>query len=309
MARILVTGSAGFLGSNLIRYLIFNNKNTNIIGVDRLKNISDIHNVYINKSSEFYLADVCDIDTMNKIFELSKPDYVIHLASVASNSTNNINDIMMINNNINGLKNIATLCVKFNSKLIYVSTTDVYNYIEQTKKIETSGLYPSNKYIVSKICCENLLNVFGLENNLNYNIVRTTEVFGPRQHNGVVVDMFLDIKGHEKINLYSKGNTVRDILHIEDFSSAISILLDKGADKEIYNLSANVDFTELEIAATIIETIGEGKIEFIDADIDNKYVEIDCDKIKNIGWKSLKKFKNRIKDSIIWYNNNQWFFK
>lgn len=309
MSRTIVTGSAGFLGSNLIRFLLFNNKNSSVFGIDKLKNVSYIHNVYINKSSEFYLADVCDKDTMHKIFEICKPDCVIHMSSIKNDNINNANELEMISNNINGLAIMANLCVEFNSKLIYVSTTDVYDYNNDIKKDEQSPTFCSNKYIASKLCCENLLTSFGIENNLNYTIIRATEIFGPRQHCGIIVDMFLDIKGNNKILLNNKGNIIRDLLHVEDFSNAVYLIMEKGKDKEIYNLSANIDFTDLEIASMIIESLNEGKIEFTQNDVENKYIEINCDKIKQLGWKPIKKFKNRIKDSILWYNNNQWFFK
>lgn len=299
--RILITGCAGFLGSNLIRYLSYINKNITISGIDRLRTVSDIHNVYMNKSFQFYLADINNENIIKKIFEIEKPEIVVHLASTMFDYYESLNS------NIIGLNTISKLCLDYNSKLIYISTTQLYDKTNE-KKTETSPLNPTDYYLVSKRCGEDLLNVLG-KNGLKYNIIRATEVFGPRQHVGNLINMFLDIKGHDVIKLVSKGNCARDMIHVEDFSNAVSVIMENGKDNEIYNLSVNADFTDLEIAAMVIETMEAGKIEFVPEEIEHQYLEINCEKLKGLGWKPLKKFKARVKDSIMWYSNNQWFFK
>jgi len=299
--RILITGCAGFLGSNLIRFLSYTNKNITISGIDRLTTVSDIHNVYMNKSSQFYLADINNENLTRKIFEIEKPEIVIHLASTM------FDHYESLNSNVVGLNTISKLCLDYNAKLIYTSTTQLYDKTNE-KKYETSNVNPTDYYLISKRCGEDLLNVLG-KNGLKYNIIRATEVFGPRQHHGNLINSFLDVKGHGVIKLHSKGNCARDMVHVEDFSNAVSLVMENGKDNEIYNLSINNDFTDLEIASMVIEVMEAGKIEFIPEEIESQYLEINVDKIKSLGWKPLKKFKNRVKDSVMWYNNNQWFFK
>lgn len=306
--KILVTGSAGFLGANFIRYLIFNYKGVEVVGVDQLKDVSYMHNVYMNKSTEFHIANVCDDNIIAKIFDITQPDYVVHFAS--SN-----NDCLI--NNISGIRNIAINCARTRvKKLIYISTTNVYRV--DSPDLDMNGdmfsIIPINEYnpreayneyILSKITSEDLLPIIP---NLSYSIIRTTEVFGPRQHHGTIINMFLDAKGHGKIVLPNKGANVVDLIHIEDFCSAIMLVLNDSKKNEIYNLSGNSDFIELEIAAMVAEVVENTKIEFID---DGEIISpiIDSDKIKGLGWKPAKKFKHRIKDTIYWFNANQWFFK
>jgi len=295
--NILITGCAGFIGSNLIRFLLFNDKDIKIYGLDKLKNYEDIHNVYSNKSLDFFMANVCDLDILKRIVKFNNPEYIVHLANI------NDNNIAMIDNNIKGLCNILDVCKEFNCKLIFISSADVYNGLE--KKTENDYTFGKNSNAAYKIFCENLIQLSGVK----YNIVRAPEVFGPRQTNGIVVNMFLDIKGHDKICLYNKGSIVRDLLHVEDLSNGILILLQNWIDNQIYNISANIDFTELEIASFVTEALKEGKIEFIPEDTHTYKIELDCAKIKSIKWKPIKKFKTRVQETIAWYNQNKWFFK
>ena len=301
MDKILITGSAGFVGSNLIRHIIYNIKDVSVIGIDKLSSISDIHNVYMNKASEFYLANLEDKAILDNIFNIIKPNIVIHLAKD--------NDYI---SNLKMIENISDLCIKYTSKLVYVSTTDVYkrtiNVID--KKInETNQTEAFNKYIAGVIACENLIQA-QLQAGLVYNIIRTTEIFGPRCKTGSITDMFLDIKGHGKISLYNKGNNILDVIHIEDFNNAILSILKNGKNNEIYNVSSNIDFLELEVAAHMAETLEEGKINLLEESVANNYINLDCKKLRDLGWTTTKKFKARLKETINWYVNNcQWFFK
>ena len=298
--RLLITGSAGFLGANLIRFLLFNKKEYEISGIDKLKDTAYIHNVYMNKSTDFYIADVCDKDIIDKIFGLTKPNIIIYLASKDHDN--------ILYNNIIGFKNVLDLSIKHKAdKIIYISTTHLYDASQDIVN-EDSFLLPTNEYLISKQCCENLLIT---NKSINYNIIRAPDIFGPRQLHGKVVEMFLDVKGNDNILLNNKGMNENDILHVEDFSNAVSMIIENGKQNEIYNATMNCDYTELEIASIVIEILKEGKIIFNNENIDLTYKskKIDTSKIKSLGWKPLKKFKDRIKDTVWWFANNTWIFK
>ena len=299
MANILITGSAGFIGSNLIRYLLFVDKDVKAIGIDKIKNYADFHNIYYNKSVEFFLANICDIDILKRICTLSNPIYIIHLAAIDSPETN-----QMVDNNIKGLCNVIDVCKEFNCKLIYVSSSDVYDG-SVDKKTENTPVSFKNINAAYNVFCENLINLSGIK----YNILRAPEIFGSRSTNGVITNMFLDVKGNEKICLPNKGSIINDLLHVEDLSSGILTLMQNWSENQIYNISVNNDYSQMEIAVMVIETLKEGKIEFVSDEIIARPVNLDCSKIKDLKWKPIKKFKIRVQETIYWFNNNKWFFK
>jgi len=280
--RILIVGISGFVGTNLAKYLL-SKKDVSIIGVDYLQNAADLHNVFSNKKlTEFYIANAKDKHVLDIIFDTNRPDVVIFLAQKHSGTYQDI-----LTNETVSLINVIDGCIRHNSKLIYLS----------------NARHESCIFDIVKTTCENLISLY----DINYAIIRTPELFGSRSRKGLIADMFLDIKGNEKIILSNKGVTERDLLHVDDLCSAILLILDKE-EKETYTVSANNDFSDFEIASFIIDIIKEGKIELL-GDYDNvKNDKLDVDKIKNIGWVSGK-FKDRLHHTIRWYNNNTWFFK
>ena len=303
MPKILITGSAGFLGANLVRHILSNYK-LPVIGIDRLDNIACIHNVYMNKSSEFYLADCRDYNILNRIFELNKPDYVIHLAETKAEP----------GQTIDGFYNIIQACRLFGiKKLLFVSSVKVYDKAIPGKKTETSRTdpewYADDVRNSVKMSNESILK--SQANGFIYNIARPAEIFGPRNHAGILPQMFIEMKNNGKISLPNKGNIIRDILHVEDFCAAIMLILLGGGKNEIYNVSGGVDFTDLEIANMVRETVigSKGIIEFSDKTIDDPYIEVDATKLRELGWKPTRKFKDRVKDTLLWYSNNSWFFR
>lgn len=282
MIKLLVIGSAGFVGSNFIRYVAFNHKNIEIISVDKISNPKDIHNVYMNKSSEFYLCDVCDQNIVNRIFEFNKPDYVIYLGL----STNG----NFVQNNIMGFYNVLQACKTYkSSKVIFVK-----------------HLFNKNSlFTTTENTCASFLSNFELP----FSIINTVDLFGSRQEVGLITNFYQDIRGNGKIILNQKGSIIRDILHVEDLSSAIMSVIENNKSSQSYDVSANIDFTDLEIANIMIEALGEGKIEFGNEDCSlQENINIDSSLIRENGWKP-KKFKDRLKQTTFWFKQNEWFFR
>jgi dTDP-glucose 4,6-dehydratase len=297
--RILIIGAAGFIGSNLVRYLLYSKNNYYLIGVDKIKESKNIHNIYLNKSCDFYIADACDKDIMLRIFEITRPNIVINL-------------IEDLNTTYSLLKSIGEYKKLFNIniKIIQMSSADVYK--ESKDLDEASTINSTNENNFNCACGEFIVKNYCNLIKAKYNIVRPDFVFGPRQCSidDPIKDIYCQVKFNKKIKLSNKGSLKRNLVYIEDFNNAIISIIEKGSDDEVYNISSGVDFTDLEIAFNIKELIDkEIQIEFNDVEIDSKYKEIDSNKLRELGWKPKLSFKERLNQTIQWFENNPWFFK
>ena len=289
---ILITGGAGFIGSNLIRYISYNRNTYNIISLDKIKDIASLHNVYLNKGNEFYLADINDEHILDNIFRMTNPNIVIHLAN-----DNNLN--------FNGISNLHKVSNKYKvEKFVYLSSSSFDIYTN-----EDFSCFCIDNYITSKLF------------NVNYNIIRIPKCFGPRQNIfNIIPDLFLSFIKQDKVILANKGVDVYDLLYVEDLCQAILTVMENGKDNEIYNASINLDYTELELAAIIRDFLitakdnkrldyNIGNISLDDDSIESiKNLFVDSSKLKELGWKPERKFKENLKYTINWYINNKWFF-
>lgn len=297
---ILIIGGAGFIGSNLIRFITYNSNNYNLISLDKLQDVSCMHNVYMNKSNNFYLADINDESILDHIFRFNKPSIIINL----------ISDYCAI-------KKLHKICVKYDiEKFVNLSYPFYIKETIEDSPISSNNIYTDEEF--SSYCIDNYITskLF----NLNYNIVRVPKCFGPRQQIfNTIPDLFYNLIKQENIVLPNKGMDVYDLLYVEDVCNAILLVLEKGADKNIYNASINLDYTEFELAVIVRDVLlnakANNKIDYTVGNIAlDDLVEtiekapVNSDKIRNLGWKPLRKFRENIKYTVSWYMNNKWFF-
>ena len=257
---------------------MYSEKN-HIIGVDKIKTTTSMHNVYFNKSHDFFIGDVTDYNFISKMFLLFKPSKVICLSSSES-----------ISEEICGLENLIK-CSN-GSKLVYVSNTNVYK--DNKKNNEDSIVFPKTHESAKKICAESLI----LSSKTPYTIFRASEVFGPRQFFGFIPDICRSFDAGSIV--LDNESKVRDLLYVEDLCNAIH-MFSKEEFSEIYNISINNDFTDLEIIS-----MTDKQLKIINNNKIFNNFEIDTNKIKEKGWKPLRKFRDQIKFTFKWFENNKW---
>lgn len=290
MNRILIIGGATFIGANLVRHLIYKSKN-NVIGVDKVESSKDLHNIYSNKSFDFYIADINDTHILNRVMELSKPNIIINLL-----------------NGIDEAKSLIKIIdrSKESVKVIQMSTVNVYKNVEMTS--EKSEVYPDDLEEASYICTESIIENYCKAISIPYNIIRADSIFGPRQNIANIIMNCYNGAKNNCIKLSNKGDKKRNITYIEDLNNAIVSVIEKGIVNEVYNVSSGADYSDLEIAFLIKEGIkSNANIEFNYSDKE-KYYNINTNKIRELGWKP-KSLKNRILQTVGWFENNSWFFK
>ncbi len=324
MKKVLVTGSCGFIFSNFIRKAIYDQNQKKIqdrqytfVSVDRVT-ANTLNSMYWNKNHDFYPADIRDQHIIDIIFQREQPDIVIHGAAETFVDTSLKDPNSFVTSNVLGTQVIINACLKSKvERLIYISTDEVYGQLTSeadTAWAEDAPLNPRNPYSASKAAGELMVQAANKTHGLIYNITRSSNCYGPRQLPEKLIPKAIKcIINGEKIPLYGQGQQIRDWTYVPDNCTGIMTVLDKGSPNEVYNISANQEFTNIETINLVCNAMGKGHelISFIPdprGGHDFRYA-IDTTKIRELGWKPSYKFKDGIKDTVQWYMDNQWFLK
>ena len=318
--RILVTGGAGFIGCNFIRYEIANYDDT-IICVDSLTyagSLNNLKDVADNKNFKFIKADITDEQAIDDIFKEYNPDIVVNFAaeSHVDNSINNPN--IFTKTNIFGTQVLMNACLKYNVKRFHqVSTDEVYGDLPLNSEkwcIESAHIKPSSPYAVSKASADLLALSYKRTYGLPITISRSSNNYGPYQNKEKLIPNAINcLLTGKKIPLYGNGLNKREWIHVDDNCKAIDLIVRKGRVGEIYNISTNDEKTNLQVARAILSkmNMGEENIEFV-ADRkghDLKY-SMSSNKLKQeLGWKQEINFKEGLNNTIAWYLENKDFLK
>jgi dTDP-glucose 4,6-dehydratase len=314
--KLLVTGSAGFIFSNFIRYVLKNHANYQIISVDRFSH-KTLNSIYRNKGHIVHIGDVTDPHFIDMVFTLEQPDYVIHGAaeSFVDHSIDETQKI--VHSNVIGTQVIVDACVKHKiNKLIYVSTDEVYGHLTSDTDpswSEDAMLNPRNSYSATKAAGEMIVkaaaNIYGL----NYNITRSCNNYGPKQSVRNLIPVIIsNILNNKDVPIYGQGMQIRDWIHVQDNCSAILNILENSSNEEIYNISSKQEFSNVEIFQEVCNTLGRGHnlLKFVkDRPGHDFRYSVTNDKIKKLGWNPSFKFKDGIVHTVNWYVNNSYFIR
>lgn len=310
--RIMITGSGGFIFGNFIRQVFYSKIPYTISSIDRVRDSHIIHNIYVNQDHQFYIADVRDPHTLRVIFEKERPDIVIHGAAESCTDKGIDTSIPFTTSNVVGTQNIIDQCLAANAKLIYMSTDEVYGALSNDQIppwTEESPLNPRNIYSATKAAGELLVRAAQTQG-LKFNIVRASNNYGPWQTTEKLIPRIIEriLTGRE-IPIYGKGDQIRDWIHVYDTCSAIFKVIDAGVNGEIYNVTAKQEFTNLEVAQIICNTLEKGHelLKHVDdrPGHDFRYAMTN-NKIMDLGWKPGFKFREGIEQTCQWYVSNKF---
>lgn len=312
---ILVTGGAGFIGSNFIRYFLAKNKDFYVVNYDKLTyagNLQNLKDVNKNKNYIFIKGDICDIQHVDKVFEQYKPTYVVNFAAESHVDKSIVDPQTFLKSNVMGTQVLLDAFKKYcvsSSKYLQVSTDEVYGSLGSTGYFtEETPLAPNSPYSASKASADMFVRAYYETFGLNINITRCSNNYGAYQFPEKLIPLMIHNALEDiPLPIYGDGMNIRDWLYVEDHCRAIDLVLQKGKAGEVYNIGGNNEKSNIEIINLILEQLEKPKslIKFVEDRLghDRRYA-IDASKIKKeLGWKPNIQFKDGIIQTIEWYKS------
>jgi dTDP-glucose 4,6-dehydratase len=320
----LVTGGAGFIGSNFIRFLLRQYSEIHIINLDNLTyagNLGNLSDIEPDPRYSFVKADICDKTDLKDIFGRFNPEYVINFAAESHVDRSILQPSVFIQSNVLGVQNLLEVSLNFGvDKYLQISTDEVYGSLGAKGSFtEKTPLDPRSPYSASKASADLLTQAYFHTFNLPINITRCSNNFGPYQFPEKLIPLtILNCLNGKKIPVYGDGLNVRDWIHVDDHCSAIDLVLHRGTVGEIYNIGANNERSNIEIVKLIIQIlielrpdlkISENLISYVDdrKGHDRRYA-IDSTKIQTVlNWNAKIDFIEGLTETIKWYiDHKEW---
>lgn len=328
MKTYLVTGGAGFIGSNYIEYMLEKyGKDIKIINVDLLTyagNLENLKSVENSENYQFIKADICDKNQIEDIFNQNSIDYVIHFAAESHVDRSIKNPEVFVQTNVLGTIVLLNAAKKAwetengfikDKKYVQVSTDEVYGSLgEDGFFTENTPLDPHSPYSASKASADMLVKSYFDTYNMPVNITRCSNNYGPYQFPEKLIPLMINNALSDKpLPVYGTGKNVRDWLYVEDHAKAIDMVTQNGKLGEIYNIGGHNEKQNIDIVNIILEQLNKSKdlIKYVeDRKGHDKRYAIDPTKIKNdLGWYPETCFADGIKKTIEWYLQNQEWMK
>ncbi len=314
MEKILVTGGAGFIGSNFVRHLFRRRRNHHITVLDKLTyagNIENISDFISRRDFTFVRGDICNTKLLDEI--LPGSDIIYNFAAETHVDRSILEAGSFVKTDVVGTYALLQRALKYEiPRFVQISTDEVYGSILRGKFRESDPLLPNSPYSASKSGADLLVRSFHKTYGLPVVITRSSNNYGPYQHPEKFIPLFITNAIDEKpLPLYGDGKNVRDWIYVEDNCRAIELIGRRGKIGEVYNVGAGDEKPNIEIARKIIELVGadEHLITFIsDRPGHDRRYALDTRKIRGLGWKRRVKFDEGMRRTVRWYlgNENWW---
>jgi len=314
--KLLITGGAGFIGSNFIRYIFKKYPDYKIINLDKLTyagNLDNLIDVEHLSNYKFVKSDICN---QNIVSELAKEsDVIVNFAAETHVDRSIFSPGSFIQTDIFGTYTLLEAVKKYNKKYIHISTDEVYGSIEHGSFNEQSPCRPNSPYSASKASADLLIRSYIVTYGVSAIIIRPSNNFGPYQYPEKMIPLFItNVIDNIKLPVYGDGLYIRDWLYVIDNCRAIDIILHKGIWGEIYNVSAGNEITNIELTKKILELLNtpETFIEYVkDRPGHDRRYSIDSTKLKTeLGWQPQYKFDDALRETVEWYKKNRtWWSK
>lgn len=319
--QILVTGAAGFIGSNFVEYITKKHPEYNIIVLGKLTyagNMENLKKVYAK--IKFEKGDICNFDLVSSIFDKYHIDGVIHFAA-ESHVDNSIKaPFIFTQTNVIGTHTLLEVAKqkwgeKSKNKFVHISTDEVYGTLgEEGFFTETSPIKPNSPYSASKASSDLIALAYAETYKMNITVTNCSNNYGPYQHNEKLIPHMIKLAmNDEKLPVYGNGRNVRDWLYVEDHCEAIDLVYSNGRAKERYNIGGHNERRNIDIVKLILKKLGksESLISYVEDRKGHDYrYAIDPTKITNeLGWMPKTKFEDGIIKTIDWYIENPAYLK
>ena len=314
--RVLVTGGAGFIGSNFVRRIVDGSLSgiDHVTILDKLTYAGTLTNLEMlpRESFEFVKGDIADFDLVNSL--ASQHDAIVNFAAESHVDRSIIGARDFVETNVLGTQNLLDSALRNEIKVfVQISTDEVYGTIEEGSWSEDYPLLPNSPYSASKASADLLVRSYHQTFGLDTRVTRCSNNYGPHQFPEKVIPLFVtNLIDNKKVPLYGNGSNVRDWLHVDDHCRGIHTVLMKGKSGQIYNIGGGQELTNKELTSIILGKMGRGdsSIEYVEDRLghDLRY-SVSIEKISSeLGYKPLVRFENGISQTIEWYQaNEKWW--
>jgi dTDP-glucose 4,6-dehydratase len=315
--KLLVTGGAGFIGSNYIRYVLDQYPEYYVTNLDSLTyagNLETLSDVESSDRYSFIKGDICDKDVLDSV----EFDAIIHFAAESHVDRSILDATPFLQTNVLGTYNLLEIARQRDCTFLHVSTDEVYGSIEEGLFTEGSPLMPNSPYAASKASSDMLVRAYVETHKLKAMITRCSNNYGPYQFPEKLIPLFiLNALNGKPVPVYGDGMNVRDWIYVLDHNKAVDAVLHKGTPGEVYNIGSRNERPNIEIVKLLLEKVAAklgrdkdevlGLISYVEdrKGHDRRYA-IDPSKIESqLGWKPETDFKDGLSETIDWYLSNQ----
>ena len=319
--KLIITGGAGFIGSNFIYYQLKHHSEDEFICLDKLTyagNLSSLKGAMEQTNFKFVKGDIADRDFVYSLFETEKPDIVVNFAAESHVDRSILEPELFLKTNVIGTGVLMDACRKYGIKRYHqVSTDEVYGDLPLERPdlffMETTPLHTSSPYSASKASADLLVLAYHRTYGLPVTISRCSNNYGPYHFPEKLIPLMIINALYDKaLPVYGDGANVRDWLYVEDHCSAIDLIIREGHEGEVYNIGGHNEKSNLDVVKIILKALGkrEDLITFIkDRPGHDRRYAIDPTKIHNeLGWLPQTKFEDGIAKTIEWYlDNKHWW--
>ncbi|MGV6934701.1 MULTISPECIES: dTDP-glucose 4,6-dehydratase [Paenibacillus] len=315
--KLLVTGGAGFIGSNFVLYMLKQHPDYEIVNIDALTyagNLENLKSIENNPKHSFIKVDITDAQAIDQLMQQGI-DVVVNFAAESHVDRSILEPEVFVKTNVLGTQVLLDAAKKYNvTKFVQVSTDEVYGSLGETGLFtEETPLQPNSPYSASKAGGDLLVRAYHETFGLPVNITRCSNNYGPYQFPEKLIPLMISrALSDQQLPVYGDGLNIRDWLYVEDHCSAIDLVIHQGKLGEVYNIGGNNERTNVHIVKTVLEELGkpESLISYVqDRPGHDRRYGIDPTKTMNeLGWKPKHSFETGIKETIRWYlDNEEWW--
>jgi dTDP-glucose 4,6-dehydratase len=316
MVEVLVTGGAGFIGSNFVRYALNHHQDWRVTTLDKLTYAGRRENLYDvmdHPRHTFVQGDIADGPVSGPLVEQS--ELVVHFAAETHVDRSILAAGEFIRTDVEGTFVLLEAARRATNlrRFVQISTDEVYGSVATGASRETDELKPRNPYAASKAGADRLAYSYWATYNVPVVITRASNNYGPYQFPEKVIPLFVTNAIDDiAVPLYGDGRNVRDWLHVEDHCRAIDLLIASGADGDVYNIGGGNDVMNVDLTKRILSSLGK-PLSLIKpvADRpghDRRYC-LDTSKLRSLGWAPQIPFEQGLRDTIDWYRSNEWWWR
>jgi dTDP-glucose 4,6-dehydratase len=313
--KILVTGGAGFIGSNFARHVLAAHPDDSVVNLDKLTyagNVENLRDVEGDPRYRFVRGDICDAALVADL--MAGVDAVVHMAAETHVDKSNLGADDFLRTNVVGTHTLLEAARRLKlGRFVLVSTDEVYGSIAHGAACETDALHPSNPYSASKAAADLLTHAYWLTHRVPVVITRSSNNFGPYQYPEKVIPLFVTNALEDRpLPLYGDGRNVRDWLYVLDNCAAIDLVLRKGQEGELYNIGGGNEVENVALTRAILTLLGKPE-SFITRVTDrpghDRRYALDSSKVHGLGWEPRHSFTAALEATVEWYRTHEAWWK